>query len=84
MGSLHKIWLEIPEDLTAERLKNAFRSFFRAEMIDVLDAADNSFEYNAANNGYFAVRNLRLLENLTLEQIQKENRIGRSPNVIVS
>ncbi len=74
----------MPEDVTAERLKNAFKSFFGAEMTDVLDAADESFEYNVTNNGYFAVRNLRALENLTLEKVLKEKGIGTSPNVVVS
>ncbi len=84
MGSLHKVWLNVPEDVTAEKLKDAFRRFFGAEWRDVLDAAAKSFGYNAPNNGYFAVRNLRALENVTLDQVLKEKGIGSPPNVIVS
>ena len=65
-------------------MKDAFRSFFGAEWEDVLNAVDNSIQYNAANDGYFAVNNLRLVDNLTLEQVLKEKGIGQPPNIIVS
>lgn len=58
--------------------------FFGAEWSDVLDAAEKSFGYNAPNNGYFAVCNLRALETVTLDQVLKEKGIGSPPNVIVS
>jgi hypothetical protein len=50
----------------------------------VLDAADKSFSYNAANNAYFAVRDLRPEENLTLEQLLENKGIGQPANIIVS
>ncbi len=65
-------------------MKDAFRSYFGAEWAEVLDAAEKSFAYNAANNAYFAVRDLRLVENLTLEQVLEKKGIGRPPNIIVS
>jgi hypothetical protein len=40
--------------------------------------------YNAANNAYFAVRDLRPVENLTLEQLLEKKGIGETPNIIVS
>jgi hypothetical protein len=65
-------------------LQDAFRGYFGAEWAEVLDVADKSFTYNAANNAYFAVRDLRPLENLTLEQLLEEKGIGQPPNIIVS
>jgi len=54
------------------------------EWTEVLDVADKSFSYNAANNAYFAVRNLRSVENLTLDQLLEKKTIGKPPNIIVS
>jgi hypothetical protein len=65
-------------------LQDAFRSYFGAEWAEVLDAAEKSFPYNAANNAYFAVRDLRPVENLTLEQLLEKKGIGQPPNIIVS
>jgi len=84
VGSLHKVWLSVPEDVAAGELNDAFRSFFGAEWDEVLDAADKSFDYNTANNAYFAVQNLRPVEDLTLEQVPKKKGIGQPPNIIVS
>ena len=39
-----------------------------------LDAADKSFPYNAANTAYFAVRELRPVENLTLRHFSGRER----------
>jgi len=61
-----------------------FPKLFGAEWAEVLDVADKSFTYNAANNAYFAVRNLRPVENLTLEQLLEKKGIGQPPNIIVS
>jgi len=84
VGNLDKVWLAVPEDVAAEELQDAFRSYFGAEWAEVLDAAEKSFTYNAANNAYFAVRDLRPVENLTLEQLLEKKGIGQPPNIIVS
>jgi hypothetical protein len=84
VGSLDKVWFSVPEDTTAEELSESFRSFFGAEWDDVLDATEKSFAYNAANDAYFAVRNLRTLENVTLEQLLEIKELSRPPNIIVS
>ena len=84
MGNLDKVWLAVPEDVAAEELQDAFRSYFGAEWGEVLDAAEKSFAYNAANNAYFAVRDLRPVENLTLEHLLEERGIGQPSNIIVS
>ena len=84
VGSLYKVWLEIPEDVGAGELKDVFRSYFGAEWVDVLNAVDNSIQYNAANNTYFAVRDLRPVHNLTLEQVLKEKGISQPPNIPVT
>jgi hypothetical protein len=65
-------------------MQDAFLSYFGAEWTEVLDAAEESFAYNSANNAYFAVRDLRPVENLTLEQLLEKKGIGQPPNIIVS
>lgn len=84
VGNLEKVWLAVPEDVEAEELQDAFRSYFGAEWAEVLDVAEKSFAYNAANNAYFAVRNLHPVENLTLEQLLEKKGIGQPSNIIVS
>ncbi len=78
------VWLAVPEEAAEEELQDAFRNFFAAEWAEVLDVAERSFAYNAANSAYFAVRNLRRLESLTLEEVLEKKGIGRPPNIIVS
>jgi hypothetical protein len=84
VGNLDKVWHAFPEDVAAEELEDAFRSYFGAEWAEVLDAAEKCLTYNAANNAYFAVRDLRPVENLTLEQLLEKKGIGQTPNIIVS
>jgi hypothetical protein len=84
LGNLDKVWLAVPEDVAAEELQDAFRSYFGAKWAEVLDVAEKSFTYNAFNNAYFAVRDLRPVENLTLEQLLEKKGMGRPPNIIVS
>ena len=84
VGSLHKAWLEVPEFVTEEELKKTFRNYFGAGWANVLDTVDRSFQYNAANNTYFAIRDLRPVENLILEQVIKDKGIRQLPNIIVS
>jgi hypothetical protein len=84
VGSLDKVWLAVPEDVAREELQDAFRSYFGAEWAEVLDVAEKSFAYNIFNNAYFAVRDLRPLENLTLDQLLEKKGIGHPPNIIVS
>jgi len=84
VGNLDKVWLAVPGDVAAEELPDAFRSYFGAEWAEVLSNAEKSFIYHAANNAYFAVRGLRPVENLTLEQLLETKGIGRPSNIIVS
>jgi len=84
VGNIDKVWLAVPEDVKAEELQDAFRSYFGAPWAEVLEVAEKSFSYNAANNAYFAVRNLRPVENLTLEHLLEREGIGKPPNIIVS
>ena len=76
--------MAVPEDVAAEELQDAFRSYFDAQWAEVLDVAEKSFTYHAFNNAYFAVRDLRPVENLTLESLLKKTGIGQPPNIIVS
>lgn len=65
-------------------LQDAFRKYFYAQWDEVLDSAEKSFAYNVFNNSYFSVRNLRPLENLTLEQLLIKRGGHQPPNIIVS
>lgn len=84
VGNLDKVWLAVPEDAVEEELQEAFRTYFGAAWGQVLAAADKSLSYNAANNAYFAVRDLRPVESLTLDQLLGKKGIDRPPNIIVS
>lgn len=84
VGNLDKVWVEVPDDVAADELQYAFRKYFDARWDEVLDVAEKSFTYNAFNNAYFAVRNLRPVENLTLDQLLDNKGISRPPNIIVS
>jgi len=84
VGNLDKVWLAGPEDVAEEELQDAFRLYFGEEWDEVLVVADKSYSYNAANRAYFAVRDLRPVENLTLEQLLEKKGIGQSPNIIAS
>jgi len=84
VGNLDKVWLDVPDDVAEEELQDAFRLYFGAEWDEVLDAADKSFPYSAANSAYFAVRDLRPVENLSVEQLLEKRAIGQSPNIIAS
>lgn len=70
--------------MQAEEWQDAFRDYFGAEWAEVLDAAENSLAYNAAGNVYFAVRDLRPLEDLTLEELLERTGISRPPNIIAA
>ena len=84
VGNLDKVWLTVPEDVAAKELQDAFQSYFGAEWVKVLDVAEKSFTYNAANNAYFAVRDLRPIQNLTLEQLLEKKGKSQTPNIIIS
>ncbi len=84
VGNLDKVWLAVPDDVEAEELHDAFESYFNAQWTEVLDAAEKSFAYNAANNAYFAVRDLLPVEDLTLEQLLEKKGAGHPSNIIVS
>ena len=84
VGNLDKVWLAVPEDVAAEGLQDAFRSYFGVEWAEVLSVSEKSFTYHAANNAYFTVHDLHPVENLTLEQLLETKGINRPPNIIVS
>ena len=84
VGSLGKIWLQLQEDADEGEMRDAFRTFFCAEWTEVIDVAEKSFAYNAANDAYFAVCDLHPLEHLTLEQLLEEKGMGTPLNIIVS
>lgn len=84
MGNLFKIWPSVPDDVSMEELQDAFQNHFGVKWDEVLDAADTSFAYNSANNVYFAVSDLRPVDDLTLDQLLKKNGINKPPNIIVS
>ncbi len=84
VGNLDRVWLTVPDDVSAAELQKAFRYYFDAEWAEVLEVSDKSFAYNAFNNAYFSVRGLRPVENLTLDQLLAREVIDKPPNIIVS
>ena len=84
VGNLKKIWLEIPLDVTEEEFGMEFREFFGGEWLDILDAVDISFEYNAYNTAYFSVENIKPVEDINIDQLLKRNGLCQPPNVVVS
>ena len=84
VGNLDKIWIEIPDDASESDFTKAFLSYFNEDWSEVLDTADKAFSYNAANNAYFAVRNLHPVEDLTLDQLLEKEGTGKPANIIVS
>ena len=83
VGSLQKIWLEIPQDVSEEKYKKSFEACFGAEWDKILDAIDSSFEYNAYNTIYFSVGDIKLIENLNIDQLLEEKGLLQPPNVVV-
>ena len=65
-------------------MQDAFQSYFGAQWTEVLDVAEKSFTYNAANDAYFAVSDLRPIVNLTLDQLLEKKGGVQPPNIIVS
>lgn len=84
MGNLDKVWTAVPDGVAEQEHREAFESFFGAPWSAILDAADQSYAYNAANNVYFAVRDLLPVDNLSVEQFLREQGRGRIPNIIAS
>ncbi|MDI6630869.1 MAG: hypothetical protein QME13_00375 [Thermoanaerobacteraceae bacterium] len=85
VGSLAKIWLGLPEDITVpEELQRAFEDYFGAEWNQVLVGAEKPFGYHAANNAYFAVEGLWPVENLTLTELLEREKVKLSANIIIS
>ncbi|MBW1788353.1 MAG: hypothetical protein JRK53_17305 [Deltaproteobacteria bacterium] len=84
VGSLDRVWLAGPEGVSEQELQDAFRTCFGAEWTEVLDAADISFAYNAANDAYLSVRDLRPVANRILDELLEKNGSVQPPNIIVS
>jgi hypothetical protein len=86
VGNLDKVWLTVPAGANVEDLQDAFKSYFGAKWNEVLSVsvAEESFDYHAVNNAYFAVRDIRPIGNLALEQLLETKGITRPPNIIIS
>lgn len=50
----------------------------------MLDAVDKSFEYNTYNTVYFSVGDIKLIKNVTLDQLLEEKGVYQPSNVVVS
>lgn len=84
VGSLKKIWLDIPQDVSEKEFKRAFENYFKESFGKVLNAADKSFEYNAFNTAYFSAGDVELIDNLKLDRLLEEKGYCQPPNVVVS
>ena len=69
VGTLKKVWLNIPQDVSEEIFKKAFEDCFGSGLENALDTIDKSFEYNVYNTVYFSIGDIELIENVTLDQL---------------
>lgn len=85
MGSLQKMWLHTPKDFSKhEELTTAFQDHFGKPWAEVMISSEKSFSYHSANNAYFAVSDLTLVENLTLSDLLESKGNKRPVNIIAS
>ena len=84
VGSLKKVWLQIPEDASEEEFTKTFKDYFGLDWKEILNANDMSFAYNSFNTAYFAVGDIVTVENITLDQIMGDNNLYQPPNIVVS
>jgi len=84
VGNLDKVWIPDAAEASVEELKDAFRRHFGVQWDEALNALDTSLAYHAANTAYFSVRDLRQIENLTLDQLTAETGNDRPLNIIAS
>ena len=82
VGKLKKIWSEIPQDVSEEEYKKAFKDYFGAEWEEALNAVDMSFEYNVYNMGYFSAGDIEAVKDITLDQLLDEKDLYQPPNVV--
>ena len=76
--------MEIPQNVSEEKYKKAFKDYFNKGWEEVLDAVDSSFNYNVYNSVYFSVGDIKSVENVTLDQLLDEEGLNRSCNIVVS
>ncbi len=84
VGNFKKLWRQIPQDVSEEEYKKAFKDYFDRGWEDVLDAVDRSFEYNVYNSVYFSVGDIVSIDNVTLDYLLEEKGLYLPPNVVVS
>ena len=84
VGSLDKIWIDIPQDVSEDEFANSFREYFGAEWEEVLDAVDMSFAYNSYNTAYFSIDSIKPIDNYNLDRLLEDGGLRQPPNVVVS
>ncbi|MEW6574200.1 MAG: hypothetical protein AB1374_11270 [Bacillota bacterium] len=85
MGNLEKMWLDIPKEFSEkEELAVAFQEHFGKPWSEVMIGAEKSLSYHAANNAYFAVSNLKPVENVTLSDLLESKGNKKPVNIIAS
>ncbi|MTI85550.1 MAG: hypothetical protein FH756_17055 [Firmicutes bacterium] len=70
VGSLGKIWMEVPEDAEdMETLSGEFAAFFGARWEDVMVGGDKPFVYHKDWEAYFSVTGLKPVSGLKMSQL---------------
>lgn len=74
VGSLKKIWLDVPEAGDMEELAREFENYFGARWEDVMVGGDRPFVFHKDWEAYFAVTGLKPVSDLTLSRLPAEAR----------
>lgn len=83
MGNLGKVWVDIPDDIDSmEELQSYFNRFFGVSWNDVLVGAEKSFGHHASYDAYFAVKNLKAVTDMTVEQLLEQKSAIRPLNIV--
>ncbi len=65
-----------------ETLRQAFNAYFAAEWDAVMVGADKPFGYHAAYDAYFAVRDLKPVTDLTVDQLLASKDVKQPINIV--
>ena len=78
MGSLHKVWVDMPEDSKLndvnpmKRLENSFEDHFGAAWLDSMAGAGGTFDCYKDWDGYIAIRDLKKCTGLLVSDLKAD------------
>jgi hypothetical protein len=82
VGSLEQVWLDLPDFESKQTLMSAFNAYFNADWNAVMVGAEKPFGYHASYDAYFAVRNLRPVNDLTVDQLLASTGVKKPINIV--